>query len=147
MTEPPPLTMREILMTDHELLEQFEQLTLPLECLRHPEHVRIAYLYLTKLPVLEALQTFSAALKSFAAAHGKASLYHETITWAYIFLIHERMARSEKARDWDEFARNNADLLTWKDGILTRFYKEETLSSDMAKRIFIFPDRTIEQRP
>jgi hypothetical protein len=57
------------------------------------------------------------------------------------------MARSEKAQDWDEFARHNADLLTWKDGILTRFYKEETLSSDIAKRIFIFPDRTIEQRP
>jgi hypothetical protein len=147
VTEPPPLTMREILMTDHELLEQFEQLTLPLECLRHPEHVRIAYLYLTKLPVLEALQTFSAALKSFAAAHGKASLYHETITWAYIFLIHERRARSEKAQDWDEFARNNADLLTWKNGILTRFYKEETLASDIAKRIFIFPDRTMEPRP
>jgi len=66
----------------------------------------------------------------------------ETITHAYFFLIRERMARFPAA-DWDEFFRRNADLLTWKDGILTRYYEEATLKSDLARTVFVFPDKVI----
>jgi len=131
-------------MTDQELMEQFERATLPLECFRHSQHVRVAFLYLTQHPVLEALQAFSGALQRFACTHGKSELYHETITWAYIFLIRERMGRARKTQSWKEFAEDNADLLTWKDGVLTRYYREETLRSDLAKEIFVFPDKYVE---
>jgi len=131
-------------MTDQELMEQFERATLPLECFRHPQHVRVAFLYLTQHPVLEALQAFSGALQRFACTHGKSELYHETITWAYIFLIRERMGRARKTQSWKEFAEDNTDLLTWKDGVLTRYYREETLRSDLAKEIFVFPDKYVE---
>ncbi len=113
----------------------------PNECFHHREHVRTAFLYLTKYPALEALQEFSKALRRFAEARGKPKLYHETVTWAYILLIQERMARSGKKQGWDEFARNNPDLLTWKDGILTRYYRPETLTSGLARAVFVFPDR------
>ena len=89
----------------------------------HADHVRLAFAYLCEYPVLEALEKFSSALKRFAAARGKTQLYNETITCAYFFLIRERMARSAGA-SWEEFARQNADLLTWKDGILNRYYHE-----------------------
>lgn len=131
-------------LMDHELMDQFEQTTLPLECFRHREHVRVAFLYLAERPVLEALQAFSSALRRFAAAHRKSKLYHETITWAYIFLIRERLARAGRALSWEEFATDNADLLTWKDGVLTRFYREETLTSDLAREVFVFPDKYVE---
>jgi hypothetical protein len=134
-------------MTDQELMEQFERATLPIECFRHSEHVRVAFLYLRKYPVLEALPVFSSALQRFAAAHGKSTLYHETITWAYIFLIQERMARTGRTQTWEEFARDNPDLLKWKDGVLTRFYREETLRSDLAREIFVFPDRFEHSKP
>jgi hypothetical protein len=128
-------------MTDRELMEQFERATLPAECFHHREHVRVGFLYLTERPILAALQAFSAALQQFAAAHGKTTLYHETITWAYMFLIQERMARAGRKQNWEEFARNNPDLLTWKGGILSRFYSDKTLASDLAKEIFVFPDK------
>ncbi len=134
-------------MTDHELMEQFERATLPVECFRHAEHVRVAFLYLADRPVLEALHAFSGALQRFAAAHGKSKLYHETITWAYIFLIRERMARTGRTPSWEEFAKDNADLLTWKGGVLDRFYREETLRSDLAREIFVFPDKYVETEP
>jgi hypothetical protein len=127
-------------MTDQELIDRFENCTLPNECFHHREHVRVAFLYLTKYPVLEALQVFSRTLRRFAAARGKPQLYHETITWAYLFLIRERMARAGKHQSWDEFVRSNPDLLVWKDGILTRFYCAETLASDLARAMFILPD-------
>ena len=127
-------------MTDEELMKQFEAGTLPSECFHHREHVRVAFLYLTRYPVLEALQAFSQALRRFAEVRGKSQLYHETITWAHIFLIRERMARSEKSQSWDEFAASNPDLLVWKNGILTRYYRAETLASDLARTVFILPD-------
>jgi hypothetical protein len=128
-------------MTDQELLEQFERGTLPNECFHHREHVRVAFLYLSEYPVLEALQAFSNALRRFAAVHGKPQLYHETITWAYIFLIRERMARAGTRQSWDEFASCNADLLTWGNGLLQEYYRQETLATDLARTIFIFPDK------
>ncbi len=130
-------------MTDSELMEQFESGTIPDGGFHHREHVRVAFLYLSEYPVLEALQAFSEALQRFAAARGKPQLYHETITWAYMLLIRERMAQAGTRQTWDEFARNNADLLTWENGLLNRYYREETLRSDLARAIFLFPDRCI----
>ncbi|MGC2549614.1 MAG: hypothetical protein WA437_05095, partial [Candidatus Sulfotelmatobacter sp.] len=72
--------------------------------------------------------------------NGKPQLYNETITCAYFFLIRERIAR-HGVRDWQEFARLNPDLLTWRDGILSRYYCEATLRSDLARNVFVFPDR------
>jgi hypothetical protein len=43
--------------------------------------------------------------------------------------------------DWEEFARQNPDLLIWKDGILTRYYHEATLKSDLARTVFLLPDK------
>jgi hypothetical protein len=127
-------------MTDQELMEQFEDGTLPAEYFHHREHVRVAFLYLSQRPALEALQAFSKALRRFAQTHRKPHLYHQTITWAYVFLIQERMARAGKKQSWDEFARDNPDLLAWKDGVLTRYYRAETLASELARAVFVFPD-------
>ena len=134
-------------LTDRELLEQFEQATLPPECFHHAEHVRVAFLYLSRLPVLEALQAFCTALRRFAAAHGKLNRYNETVTWAYIFLIRERLARTGKTLSWEEFAQDNADLLNWNGGVLARLYRAETLQSELARDIFILPDRCLDPAP
>jgi len=127
-------------MTNQELIHRFEHDALPSDSFHHADHVRLAFAYLSQYPVLHALEKFAAALQRFAAARGKTQLYNETITFAYFFLIHERMAHSEGAT-WEEFARQNPDLLTWKDGILSRYYREATLKSDLARKIFLLPDK------
>jgi hypothetical protein len=130
-------------MNDQELIRCFEDDAVPEDSFHHADHVRLAFAYLRQYPVLEALQNFASALKRFAAARGKTQLYNETITCAYFFLIHERMARCEVA-DWEEFARQNPDLLTWKGGILSRYYCEATLKSDLARKVFVLPDKCLE---
>src|SRR5882762_1082295 len=115
-------------MSNEELIHSFETGVTAEESFHHADHVRLAFAYLSTYPALLALERFASALKRFASAHGKTQLYNETITHAYFFLIRERMARTESV-EWEEFARQNADLLTWKDGILRRYYQEETLKS------------------
>jgi hypothetical protein len=130
-------------MTNGELIRRFETDAVPENSFHHADHVRLAFAYLSEYPVLGALEKFASALKRFAAARGKTRLYNETITFAYLFLIHERMARSE-AMEWEEFASRNPDLLVWKDGILSRYYREGTLRSDLARRVFVLPDKIFE---
>ena len=127
--------------SDNDLIAQFESGATPPQSFHHADHVRLAFEYLSRYPALEALDRFSSALKSFAAAQGKAQLYHETITWAYLLLIRERIARANRDQTWDDFARDNSDLLVWKGGVLSMLYRQETLDSDLARNTFVLPDR------
>ncbi|HTC90079.1 MAG TPA: hypothetical protein VK686_17345 [Bryobacteraceae bacterium] len=130
-------------MSDDEFIASFEDSTLDNAAFHHADHVRMAFLYLGRYPVLRALDRFSASLARFAATKGRPELYHETITWAFLFLIRERMARAQSPQTWQQFAAANADLLNWKDNILKKYYRDETLSSDLAKRVFLFPDTAL----
>jgi hypothetical protein len=130
-------------MTNAELIYRFERFEVdPLNAasFHHADHVRLAYAYLSEYPVLQALEKFSDALKRYAEARGKSGLYHETITHAYFFLIRERMARCATT-EWEKFAQRNPDLLIWKQGILARYYHDATLQSDLARSVFLFPDK------
>jgi hypothetical protein len=129
------------LLSGDEIIQQFEQGLASAATFHHGDHVRLAFEYLRRYPALEALRRFSDALQRFAAAQGKADRYHETITWAYLLLIRERIARASGAPTWEEFAASNEDLLIWKGGVLAKFYRRETLDSELARRMFVFPDR------
>ena len=128
-------------MNDRDFLAAFEAGTLPEDRFHHPDHVRAAWLLLREEAPAAALERFSSALKRFAAAKGKTRLYHETITWAYLLLINERVRRSGGRLDWEEFAAANPDLLTWRPSVLDRYYTSETLGSDLAREVFLLPDR------
>lgn len=128
-------------MDDKEFVKRFEDCTLPNSEFHHQDHVRLAWLYLREHPPLQALTRFSEGLKRFAAANGHDGLYHETITWAYLLLIRERAARGVSGETFEEFAARNPDLLTWRPSILASYYREETLASELARRVFVMPDR------
>jgi hypothetical protein len=130
-------------MSGDTLIHQFEAGTTPADTFHHADHVRLAFEYLCRASVLEALPRFSDALQRFAAAQGKAQRYHETVTWAYMFLIRERIVRAGGAQTWDEFSRHNSDLLVWKGGVLASLYRQETLDSDLARQTFVLPDRAL----
>jgi hypothetical protein len=124
-----------------EMLERFENCSLAEDELSHAGHVKLAFLYLRNYEVIEVLQRFPAALIRYAAAKGKSGLYHETITWAFVLLIHERIARMGRPATWEDFARGNEDLVRGGKKLLQKFYRDETIGSEFAKRTFVFPDQ------
>jgi hypothetical protein len=150
-------------MNDREFLAAFDSDALP-DGFHHGDHIRLAWIYLRDHSVVEAIDLFAGALKRFAAAKGASGLYHETITWAYLLLIHERMARGhlikgEGPRDdcgrepsgqegtWDAFRAANADLFRWTPSLLDDYYRPETLQSELARRVFVLPDRVLGSAP
>ena len=124
------------------LLDAFVDTTLPAEEFHHHQHVEVAWRFVRNYGMPAALGEFTTAIKRFADAKGATGLYHETITWAFLLLIAERQARCGAA-SWDAFAAANPDLLVWKPSILEQYYSSDTLKSDLARTVFVFPDRTL----
>ena len=130
-----PLTPEE-----QAFIEAFEGCTLSPDRFRHRDHIRLGWLYIMLHPMPVALARFVEGLKRFAAANGQAGLYHETITFAFLFLINERMERQGRDASWDVFAARNADLTTGGLAFLNTYYRPDTLASDLARKVFVMPD-------
>jgi hypothetical protein len=128
-------------MDDGTLLRRFEDASIEPATLGHQNHVRIAWNYLQDRSFGEAGDRFLAGLRRFAAAHGKTALVHETITWAYLALVNERLHAKPRDGDFGSFAGANADLFVHRGGALSRIYDAETLESDLARRVFVLPRR------
>jgi hypothetical protein len=140
--------------TEDRLIEAIESLTLDPDAFDHEAHVRLAFAYLSRYELFDALARCRGALRGLAEHHGAHGKYHETITCALVFLIHERMQQARVAEprtpagvshgeppglEWEEFARANPDLLRWKEGAFFDYYPEEVIASRLARRSFVLP--------
>jgi hypothetical protein len=126
---------------DRQFIAAFEDCTLPSAEFSHRAHVRLAWLYLREQPLLDALTRFARNIRRYATSLGAAAKYHETITWAYMFLIHERMQRTDAAT-FEEFADAHADLF---GPVLERYYSRATLASELARTTFVMPESGVRR--
>lgn len=130
-------------LDDAELLRSFEACTLPPGSFHHADHVRLAWLLLGAEPLCRALTRFSEGLRRYAASLARSEHYHETITVAYMLLIHERRNDDPGCTTFAAFAERNPDLLRWPGSALARYYRPETLASARARQHFVLPDRLL----
>jgi len=128
-------------LSEDELIAQFEARTLAPSAFPHREHVRLAWAYLRREPLAPAIVKFCGGLKAFASSIGKAGLYHETVSWAFMLIIQDRIARGQH-ETWEAFAAANHDLLQNGRQLLERYYLPVTLDSPLARASFIWPDRS-----
>lgn len=128
-------------MTDDEFIAHLEACTLPEDRFHHADHLHAGWLYLTRFSTAAAIARFSEVLRSYATSLGKPDRYHETITWAYLLLLNERIRRSQPVATWEQFAASYPELFDWKNSILLRYYRPETLNSPLARHVFLMPDR------
>jgi hypothetical protein len=131
--------------TSAELIAALEACALTPAEFDHRAHVQAGFAYLQQHGYAGALTAMASALRAFARSIGKDGLYHETVTVAFLTLIHERMAEDLIALGlsdpqllaWEPFARRHPDLFT--GNLLARYYSGEQLKSELAKRCFLLP--------
>ena len=116
------------------LIRSLEEGTL--EALDHHDHVRVAWGYLHRMSLAETLVALPEVLRAYAAGKGLPDAYHETITFAFVCLIHERVVR-HPGSSWRRFAEANPDL--FERDLLGRYYPGGRLESDEARRVFLLP--------
>ena len=120
-----------------EIVKQIE--TGDLQTLTHSDHVQLAWTLLRDGPFDSAIQKIRALLRDFAASKGQPGKFHETITWAFVLIIQERMLKSTTT-SWPQFREENPDLFDAKE-MLRLHYSEEKLQSSIARENFLLPDR------
>ena len=88
----------------------------------------------------ETLDRFSRGLKLLAANAGRPDLYHETRTVAFLALIAERRAGAVGI-GWEQFIAVNPDLGDKR--CLKRWYDTSQIETELARRVFVLPEREI----
>ena len=130
-------------MSDDEFLAAFEACAL--DEFHHRDHVKIAYLYLSQLPLTDAIARVRTGLQALAIAWDAPvddleKGYHETITVAWVHLVHLQLAASGPAPSADAFCDQQPKLM--QKTLLQSFYSRERLATWDAKRAFVEPDLT-----
>ena len=126
-------------MTDDQFIHALEHGELAPAEFNHRAHLRAAYIYLQRANWLDATVRMRDTLRVFAARIGKAGLYHETITVAFMALVAERAAHGSYA-DGAAFAEAHGDLADKQ--LLNRWYTATRLGSEQARARFVMPDCT-----
>ncbi len=136
-------------LSDDEFLLSFEAQSLPREQWTHRAHVKVAYLYLTRLSFDDALMRVRSGVQAFNSAKGIVDSptggYHETMTCAWLHLVHTTLCQSGKATSAEAFLDEHPQLTQKR--ILLLFYSRDRIMSVDAKRTFIEPDLAPLPRP
>jgi len=129
-------------MNDDAFLSAFENCTLPSEQWTHRAHVRVAFLYASRLDLDSAIDQMRLRIK----AHNKATEtpesidrgYHEMITQAFMRLIFTANLTTGPHRSSNEFCEGHPELLS--KSTLRKFYSRERIMTWDAKAEFVEPD-------
>ena len=127
-------------MTDDEFLAAFEACRL--DEFHHRDHVKVAYLYLRRHSLDEAIAKVRAGLQALAAAWKAPDDlqrgYHETMTQAWVRLVHLTLSEYGAAESAEAFCEQQPQLM--QKTHLQLFYSPERLTTWEAKREFVEPD-------
>jgi len=129
-------------MTDETFLQAFTACTLTHAEWNHRAHIKLGYLYLCRHPLEEAVTRVRVGIQALNAAHqtpeGPDRGYHETITQAWLRIIHCTLCEYGPAETADAFLDQQPQLA--QKQTLRLFYSRERLMSLLAKREFVEPD-------
>lgn len=138
------LEERNHLLDDETFLSRFEDRSLPFEEWNHRAHVKVAYLYLTRLAFGEALARVRSGIQAYNEAHdvldGPLEGYHETLTQAWLTLVAVTIRVYGAGTSADAFFDDHPQLGQPKN--LRLFYSRERITSPRAKWEFVEPDLT-----
>lgn len=126
-------------MTHSNLVSAFESGEVDHTAFGHRQHMHVIWALVHAHGTLEALRRFEAGLKRITAAAGHPEKYHATITYAFGFLVADRVAE-QGPLSWDDFEASNPDLFDWPSTALARLYPNDVLASEAARRHFVLPN-------
>jgi hypothetical protein len=126
-----------MLRDDAQFIAEIEAGTLPPAEFDHRAHLRAGFIYLRRHDFPGACVAMKRAIQTFAALHGKATLYHETLTVAYLALIAERLAEEPPGLGWDPFIERYPELSSRT--YFERYYPRGWLDRPEARATFVLP--------
>lgn len=125
-------------MNDDEFVRAFLSGALPNERFHHRDHLRLAWLLTRQLGTVEATRAISSGIRRFAAHHGHAAKYHETMTLFWARIVGHLVEHRPDIADFETFLAAFPMLLD-KD-LPYRHWRRETMSGATARAQWVEPD-------
>lgn len=123
---------------DERFVQRFERCELP-PPFSHRDHLRLAYVHLTRSEVGPAQAAIKPSLLRYLAHHGvDPTKYHETLTRAWLMAVRHFMAISTSSESAAAFLDQQPRLLDSR--IMLKHYSSERLFSEPARLRFLEPD-------
>jgi hypothetical protein len=119
-------------MTDLEFITAFETCELPKEDFHHRDHLRLAWIYLRRYGREQAGVKIAESIRRYAAHLNASQKYHETITMAWLELVHFAQQALPDAASFDDLPQYFPELL--QKNALAEYYSSGVLESETARR-------------
>jgi len=123
---------------ENSFVQSFEACEYPAEKFRHADHIRLAWIYIRRYGLEKAEERIRTSIRNFASSVGHAPKYHETMTRAWLRLVHAAYTATPEAADFVTFMSKN--LLLLDKHALSSFYSPQVLASEQARHNWVAPD-------
>jgi hypothetical protein len=124
--------------TDEEFAQAFLHGTLPPAQFHHRDHLRLAWYITRRHDPEDATRLISTGIRAFAAKHGHAQKYHETLTQFWVRIVAHLVSRHLEITDFEAFLTTFPHLLE-KD-LPSHHWHRETMFSPAARARWVKPD-------
>lgn len=126
-------------MTDDDFVRAFLDGSLPPAEFHHRDHLRLSWVLIRRLGVVEAARAITDGIQRFAAQLGQSQKYHETLTRFWIRIVGHMIEARPDIGDFTAFLAEFPQLLD-KD-LPYRHWRRETIQSPTARAGWVEPDR------
>jgi flavin reductase len=137
VTEDRATEVSSLLLPDEEFVSTFERGGFTGDAFPHKAHLRMAWLYVRHLGPEAAIDRAAGGIRNLAQANGQSTLYHDTLTRAWVYLVAAAVAKSPSVT-FTEFLARNPQLLDKQ--LVLRHYSPDVLSSSQARATWVAPD-------
>jgi len=127
------------LLDEDEFVAAVEQARYPNGEFHHPDHIRLAWIYVRRYGPHQAEERITRTIRRFATSLGHEAKFHDTMTRAWLRLVAAAQQLTPGIVDFDSFLAKHAWLLD--RSALSAFYSDARLSSEQARRQWVEPDR------
>jgi hypothetical protein len=124
-------------LDDDAFLDMFERGIIGAQDFPHRAHVRMAWLYVQRFGAEEAGERAARGITVLAASHGHPTLYHDTLTRAWVQIVAVAVSTS-RVTEFDGLIAEHPELLD--KSLPLRHYSPERLWSQEARDRFVPPD-------
>ena len=137
VTEHMATEVSSLMLSDEEFIATFERAGFAGNDFPHRAHLRMAWLYVSHLGPEAAIDRAAGGIRNLAQANGQSTLYHDTLTRAWVYLVAAAVATSPSLT-FTEFVAGNPQLLDKQ--LVLRYYSPDVLSSPQARAAWVAPD-------
>ena len=128
-----------LILSDYELETKIQDLTLDPSLFNHEEHLRLAWIHISKYGLEKAETNVTQQLRNFVTSLDSAEKYNETLTIAAIRIVHLFMQFTSE-NTFENLIQTHPKLLTDFKDLIAAHYSGNIYESKKAKLAFIEPD-------